>query len=616
MVGDPKQSIYRFRRADIAVYDAVRRIVQRGPHRVARLTTSFRSEPALVSWLNHRFDDVLGRAAPGQPAFDPGTGTVVNDPLAAGRRAEAPGPCVQVLHLAGGDGKKPAYRACEARALAAWLRWLVEGRRHEVLDPATGARRPVEYGDVAVLAASTFCLPLLFAELDRASVPYAARGGKLFLSDPLHRQFLLALRAVADPDDGVARAALLRPPFFALDLDDVARERAVGERATGEGAGGEGPGGDGPGGEGPGGDGAAGEGNGAPAGDGAPHPGVARARAALDLLASLRARRLLRPPGATARDLLEETALGRAVALGPNGAQRLAGLRELCHALDAVAAEEQLDFDGATARLRAWAANPAELDPPRPVGAQAVQVLTIHQAKGLEFPVVALWDACGDLRSPGSRGAFSVERDGRSWTLDIDGLEWEEPEGAGVAGPRAALPRRRAAAARLRGGHPRPRPAPPAGGGEPQPCARHRPARRRGTGRADGGPRPPTRWGPSRTGRARCRCRRLAPRATPRRWRPRSTLPGAPRWRRRRRRDFQPVAVTAEAQEAPLPNPLPARRGEGEQERVLPLPGKGEGRRRCGCGGELLRGRARRVLDPPGPDGNGLRQRRGGPIQH
>jgi ATP-dependent exoDNAse (exonuclease V) beta subunit len=394
LVGDPKQSIYRFRRADIAVYAEVRDLVARGPHAVARLTTNFRSEPSLVAWLGARFDEVLGTAAPGRPAFDPAEGTVANERLVAGREGRA-APRVLLVPLAADGAKKEGYRAAEARALAGWLRWLVEGPGRTIVDPTTGATRRAGYGDVAVLVSATTQLAVLFPELDRLGVPYAARGGTLFLSDPLHRQFLLALRAIADRDDGVAQAALLRPPFFALDLDDLARERAADAGST--------------------------------------HPGVRRARAAKAVLADLRRRRGERPPGATARELLERTAFGRALALGPNGAQRLDAVRELCLALDAVAAEEGLDFDGATARLRAWATDPIQLDPPRPVASEAVQILSVHQAKGLEFPVVFLWDGCADLATRARATPWVVSADGSAWAVELDGLSWAEPEDGDLA---------------------------------------------------------------------------------------------------------------------------------------------------------------------------------------
>src|SRR5205085_5555797 len=141
-------------------------------------------------------------------------------------------------------------------------------------------------------------------------IPFAARGGTVFLADPLHRQFLLGLCALADRDDGVALAALLRPPFFAVDLGDLARTQA-----------------DDP---------------------------TDRAVRAREVVRELRRRRFERGPGETARALLEETGVGRATALGPNGAQRLAALRELCFQVEIRALDEHLDFDAVIERLRTW----------------------------------------------------------------------------------------------------------------------------------------------------------------------------------------------------------------------------------------------------------------------
>ncbi|BDG08592.1 UvrD-helicase domain-containing protein [Anaeromyxobacter paludicola] len=396
LVGDPKQSIYRFRRADIAVYDAVREQVKRGPCLEEALSANFRSEPALISFFNDRFDEVLGKAEAGEPVFDPAAGTVKNERLLAGLDGH-PGPVVTVLPYQSADGKTQSDREQEGRALAAWLRSMVGEGEVEITDPSTGARRPAGYGDVAVLARSTWHLGLLFAPLDELGVPYSARGGTLFLEDPLHRQFLLALRALADRDDGVAVAALLRPPFFALDLGDLVAQRAAAPEADGD-------------------------------------ERVTRARAAQAFVSALRRERHARPAGDTARDLLERTAFGRTAALGPNGAQRLERLRELCLELERLSAEEGLDFDAATLRLREWAVEPVGFDPPRPVATEAVQVMSIHQAKGLEFPVVILWDGRDELqpKKKGTAQAWTVDREGESWALGLDGLDWEEPADAGV----------------------------------------------------------------------------------------------------------------------------------------------------------------------------------------
>jgi ATP-dependent exoDNAse (exonuclease V) beta subunit len=398
LVGDPKQSIYRFRRADIAMYERVRKTVAKQNHLEAKLSTNFRSVPPLIDWFNDRFARILGTSPDGK-AFDPTTGKVFQQPLAPGREA-ASEPAVHVLPFDFKDGEKHLtddYRELEGRALARYLRWLVEDSEVSIIDALDGRQRRVRYGDVSILAVSTWRLSLLFPRLDAEGIPYASRGGMMFLEDPLHRQFLLGLRALADRDDGVAEAALLRPPFFALDLVDLLRDKA--QRAGG--------------------------------GDGKDER-VNRARAARELVRELRQRRFDKSAGTTARELLDRTAFARAVALGPNGAQRLARLRELCHVIEKIAADERLDYDAVTARVREWIDDPVQLDPPHPVGAEAVQVMTVHQAKGLEFRVVVIWDGKGLWDARLQASPWRMERDGRGWMINLDGLAWEEPAELGI----------------------------------------------------------------------------------------------------------------------------------------------------------------------------------------
>jgi ATP-dependent helicase/nuclease subunit A len=394
LVGDPKQSIYRFRRADVAMYDRVRSLIAGQDALSVTLSANFRSRPSLIWWLNDRFDSILGHSPDDRP-FDAATGRVFQQPLEPGREGDS-SPSVHVLPVAFPDAAKhnvEEYRALEGRALARYLRWLVTVSGLRVADPLDGRARSVGYGDIAILAVSTWNLSFLFPWLDAEGVPYASRGGRLYLQDPLNRQFLLGLRALADRDDGVAEAALLRPPFFALDPADLLLARA------------------------------------ARSGTPVPEDVLVRAGEVRELVQELRRSRFERPPGAVARDLLDRTAFARTVALGPNGAQRLTRLRELCLVVGQVAAGEGLDYDATTARMRDWVLDPVDLDPPHPVGAQAVQILTVHQAKGLEFPVVVIWDGRLAWDTRIDQGAWRMARDESGWLVNLHGFAWEEPAG-------------------------------------------------------------------------------------------------------------------------------------------------------------------------------------------
>lgn len=383
IVGDPKQSIYRFRRADIAMYAAVCQQLRRSNACEARLSVNFRSAPSILSWLNAGFDEVLGPEQ--EPMFDAEAGTVCNLHLrAADERTDG---AVHVLPFGDEDLLAEQARDIEGEALARYLRHLVEDGGTQIRDPRTRELRRPRYGDIAVVMVSTQTVHHLTAELDRVGVRHSVRGGTLFMQDPLHQQFVLGLRALSDRDDGVARAALLRPPFFAVSLEDIARAKLL-DQSTPEWA------------------------------------------ATDSIITELRRTRHEAPAGEVARRVLERTGFGAYVAGGVNGAQRLARLYALCTAFDELARSAGLDFDGVTEIARSWVEAPPRIEAPLPVDADAVQVITAHQAKGLEWPIVALWDGRALWRAYLPQVAFTVDALSGAWALKLDGLAYDPTERA------------------------------------------------------------------------------------------------------------------------------------------------------------------------------------------
>jgi ATP-dependent exoDNAse (exonuclease V) beta subunit len=201
VVGDPKQSIYRFRRADIATYLEA----QDGIGRSVQLTTNFRTTASVVAWVNTVFDRLIVAEPGSQPAYR----------ALDADRGDAPGGTNVVVLGAEAhprETKAPAVRDAEAAEVADVIRTAVaEG--WQVYDGATDRWRRVRLGDVAVLVPARTSLPQLEAALDAADVPFRAEASSLVYRTPEVRDLLMTARAVDDPSDALAlgqRAALAR----------------------------------------------------------------------------------------------------------------------------------------------------------------------------------------------------------------------------------------------------------------------------------------------------------------------------------------------------------------------------------------------------------------------
>ncbi len=230
-VGDPKQSIYRFRRADIGLFLQVRATVAAEP---LQLSANFRSAPSILAWINATFGSLMPEEQTGQAAYQP---------LHAGR-AGAPEPanptpdpsaepqaCVWLLgHEHPKQRSIAQVREDEARDLAATLAEVVG--TWEVADrPAVAGeaeiRRPARWADVAVLLPTRTALPYLEQAFDEADVPYRVESSSLVWGTQQVRDLLAVLQAIDDPTDEVALVAALRSPALACSDDDLLAFRAA-----------------------------------------------------------------------------------------------------------------------------------------------------------------------------------------------------------------------------------------------------------------------------------------------------------------------------------------------------------------------------------------------------
>ncbi len=392
VVGDPKQSIYRFRRADIAMYDEVKQLVAAQPGgsgEVRAISQNFRTTPAVLGWVNNVFADLFdgeqetGRQ-PGYQWVEPYRLSVEES-----RVAVLLGPPYD-----GSAGSADAQRRDEARAVAGLLArvhgydahaWAV--REREAGGDGEVPRAP-QWGDIAVLYRTTTGLETLEDALREAGVPYRVDGGTTYFARREIDDTLLCLRAVDDPSDGPAVYGALHSTLFGFTDDDLFLFWAAGGRFD-------------------------------LFGEQQPEawPAVA---AALRNLRELHASRAHLEPHELVDDLVRRTrAADLLAATGSGGAQSIANLDKLVERARAFSGAS----GGSLAAFLAWAAEAGEA-----AGEQESQVddagdvvhlLTIHKAKGLEYPIVVVYGGGRGGRGGGGGGEPIVDRGSRHMSIRL-----------------------------------------------------------------------------------------------------------------------------------------------------------------------------------------------------
>ena len=354
LVGDPKQSIYKFRRADIVLYRKVRDALTDRGVGLARLTQSFRSVRNIQQLVNAAFEtEMTGDVDSGQADWAP---LEEHRPDPEGRPSVIvlPVPRPYKSRLA-----KEAVNKCLPDAIAAFIAWLVD-------DSGWGFRAR----DIAVLfrrrTQGKVDLTREYARaLEGRGLSHLLAGSKSFHRREEVETLRAGLAAVEWPDDELSVFATLKGSLFAIRDEVLLRYGSL-------------------------------------------HPFRKRGEPsdedfkpvdeALALLAELHCTRNRQPFAATVNALLEATRAHAGFVLRPGGNQILANVARVADLARSYEMSGGISFRGFVEELAAQAEKEEAAEAPvLEEDSDGVRLMTVHGAKGLEFPVVILADITANI---------------------------------------------------------------------------------------------------------------------------------------------------------------------------------------------------------------------------
>jgi ATP-dependent exoDNAse (exonuclease V) beta subunit len=365
VVGDPKQSIYRFRRADARLFHRVCSDLRAAGVAERRLTSSTRSTGAIQSFVNAAFEQSIENYLP----------------LEGGVEAPAGQPSIVALPMPEPYGSRNISNvridACSPDAVAGFIQWLCTESGWKVRDRSRGWV-PVTPEHVCILFRrftnyGTDLTQEYVRCLEARGIAHLLVGSKSFHRREEVGTLRTALRAVEWPDDELSVFAVLRGSLFAVMDDVLLRFKNAYGRF---------------------------------------HPMMelpeeldeefAPIRTAFEILRELHSRRNYRPLADTIQKLLEETRAHAGFAFRKGGERVLANVYRLTDLA------RSFEVSGAATSFRSFVEYlEAEYDgsdtSEAPVLEQeggGVQLMTVHKAKGLEFPVVILADLTAKLTGP------------------------------------------------------------------------------------------------------------------------------------------------------------------------------------------------------------------------
>ena len=224
LVGDDKQSIYRFRRADVGVFRFVADRIRETGGEVVRLNTSFRSLGTLCKWINSAFPAAFaGSTEPYQARFEP---------LHEHREAGLDIHCVRTITIPKVyRNSRSEIARLDAARIARFISGALEGRTSLNQGGGEGAlNKQAVPGDFLILTRTRGQLKVYADALERMSIPFDIAGGARLGDSEEVRAVVTMLRTIYVPDDPLPFVSYLRGPLVGFSDPDLYAWRKAGGR--------------------------------------------------------------------------------------------------------------------------------------------------------------------------------------------------------------------------------------------------------------------------------------------------------------------------------------------------------------------------------------------------
>lgn len=354
IVGDPKQSIYRFRRADIEIYNQAKKLLlERGKR--SDIVVNFRAVPSIIRWVNLVFADLIKREK--EYDFQPGY-----IPIEAKREEiQKPGSVIMLApppEALAGQNSISEMRELESQYIASFIRHIVDHRKWKVQDKRNDELREARFSDFAILLRKTTGIEHYEESFRDFDIPYRIVGSKYFYKRQEVVSLLSVLRAIDNPSDELSIVAALRSEFFGHSDEEIFLFKEAGGRfhyLKNE-------------------------------------QSDENINLSLDLLRRLHSERNEKSIPLLLMDLFQHTKVMELCYLKPLGEQRVANLLKITDMARMHEKTEISNFKKFTKWLddMQMQEREAEESPILEEDDNAVRMMTIHKAKGLEFPFVIL----------------------------------------------------------------------------------------------------------------------------------------------------------------------------------------------------------------------------------